>query len=228
MFDPKQFVVTRPKPVLVCLLLDVSYSMQGQKIDLLNQAVGQMLEAFADEQKREVEILVSVITFGEQVNLHLPFRPANEAVEHWQPLSANGMTPMGVALKMAKAMIEDKQTTPSRAYRPTVVLVSDGQPNDEWQQPLTDFIEQGRSAKCDRMAMAIGNDADEGVLRKFLRGSTHRLFQAEQAADILTFFNKVTMSVTQMAHSHHSEKSPTVGKDSGIMKIDDSEDDAFL
>lgn len=29
MFDPKQFTVAKPKPIPVCLLLDVSYSMQG-------------------------------------------------------------------------------------------------------------------------------------------------------------------------------------------------------
>ena len=41
------------------------------------------------------------------------------------------MTPMGTALKMAKDMIDDKQETPSRIYRPAVVLVSDGAPNDD-------------------------------------------------------------------------------------------------
>jgi uncharacterized protein YegL len=67
---------------------------------------------------------------------------------------------------MAKAMIEDKDVVPSRAYRPTVVLVSDGGPNDAWEKPLNAFISDGRSAKCDRMAMAIGADADEAVLGK--------------------------------------------------------------
>jgi uncharacterized protein YegL len=79
----------------------------------------------------------------------------------------SGMTPLGTALQMAKAMIEDKDVVPSRAYRPTVVLVSDGGPNDAWEKPLNAFISDGRSAKCDRMAMAIGADADEAVLGKF-------------------------------------------------------------
>jgi uncharacterized protein YegL len=97
---------------------------------------------------------------------------------------------------MAKAMIEDKSVIPSRAYRPTVVLVSDGQPTDDWQQPLADFIKDGRSSKCDRMAMAIGADADENVLGKFIEGTNYRLFYAENAKQLRDFFKFVTMSVT--------------------------------
>jgi uncharacterized protein YegL len=77
-----------------------------------------------------------------------------------------------------------------------VVLVSDGQPTDDWEQPLADFIKDGRSSKCDRMAMAIGADADEGVLRKFIEGTKHRLFYAENAKQLRDFFKFVTMSVT--------------------------------
>ena len=93
-------------------------------------------------------------------------------------------------------MIEDKDVIPSRAYRPTVVLVSDGRPGDSWENPLQAFISEGRSAKCDRMAMAIGADADEVVLGKFLEGTMNSLFYAENAKQLRDFFKYVTMSVT--------------------------------
>ena len=156
MFDPKKFTTPTAKPLPVVLLLDVSSSMSGDKIENLNKAVKDMLDTFAQEEKMETEILVSVITFGNQVELQVPYTKAS--LVQWQDLQANGMTPMGTALKMAKAMIEDKETTPSRAYRPTIVLVSDGQPNDSWERPLEDFISEGRSSKCDRMAMAIRSE----------------------------------------------------------------------
>jgi uncharacterized protein YegL len=71
-------------------------------------------------------------------------------------MNARGNTPLGAALNITKKMIEDKEQIPSRAYRPTVVLVSDGDPNDAWQEPLQRFMTEGRSAKCYRMAMGIG------------------------------------------------------------------------
>lgn len=40
------------------------------------------------------------------------------------------MTSMGAALKIAKVVTEEIVTIASPAYRPTIVLVSNGQPND--------------------------------------------------------------------------------------------------
>lgn len=206
MFDPKKFTTPTARPLPVVLLLDVSGSMSGEKIDNLNKAVRDMLDAFAQEEKMETEILVSVITFGDQVELHVPYTRASQV--QWQGLQASGMTPMGTALEMAKAMIEDKETTPSRAYRPTIVLVSDGQPNDRWERPLEDFILEGRSSKCDRMAMAIGRDADEAVLKRFTEGTPHDLFYAENAGQMHEFFQRVTMSVTLRTQSRNPNVLP--------------------
>ena len=214
MFDPKKFTTPTAKPLPVILLLDMSYSMSGDKIDNLNKAVEDMLNTFAQEEKMETEILVSVISFGDQVALHVPFTKASQV--QWQSLHAGGMTPMGTAIKMAKAMIEDKDTTPSRAYRPTVVLVSDGQPNDSWEKPLEDFISEGRSSKCDRMAMAIGRDADKKVLKRFIEGRPHDLFYAENAGQLHEFFQRVTMSVTMRTQS----KNPNVVPAPSEIKLD--------
>jgi len=207
MFDPKKFTTPTAKPLPVVLLLDVSTSMSGDKIENLNKAVEDMLDTFAKEEKMETEILVSVITFGDQVKLYVPYTKASQV--QWQGLQANGMTPMGTALKMAKAMIEDKETTPSRAYRPTIVLVSDGQPNDSWERPLEDFISKGRSSKCDRMAMAIGRDANEMILKRFIEGTPHDLFYAENAGQLHEFFQRVTMSVTMRTQSKNPNVVPT-------------------
>ena len=193
-FDPSKFTAPKAKPLPVILLLDVSGSMSGEKIRNLNDAVRDMLNTFSDTENSETEIHVAIITFGAQVKLHQPL--ASASAVHWQDLSADGMTPLGTALQMAKAMIEDKDVVPSRAYRPTVVLVSDGGPNDTWEKPLNAFISDGRSAKCDRLAMAIGADADEAVLGKFIEGTSNQLFYAENAKQLRDFFKFVTMSVT--------------------------------
>lgn len=193
-FDPSKFTAQTAKPLPVILLLDVSGSMSGAKIQNLNDAVSDMLGTFRDTENSEIEIHVAIIAFGEEVRLHQALASASAIT--WHDLDASGMTPLGTALKMAKAMIEDKNVVPSRAYRPTVVLVSDGQPTDDWQQPLADFIKDGRSSKCDRMAMAIGADADEGVLGKFIEGAKTSLFYAENAKQLRDFFKFVTMSVT--------------------------------
>lgn len=205
-FDPSKFTAPTAKPLPVLLLLDCSGSMSGEKICNLNDAVRDMLEVFRDTENGETEIHVAIITFGAEVKLEHALATANDI--QWHNLSASGGTPLGTALQMAKAMIEDKDVVPSRAYRPTVVLVSDGRPGDSWESPLQAFISEGRSAKCDRMAMAIGADADEVVLGKFLEGTKNSLFYAENAKQLRDFFKFVTMSVTIRTNSQTPDVVP--------------------
>ena len=206
-FDPSAFTAPKAKPLPVVLLLDVSSSMSGSAINNLNSAVKEMVADFAKAEKSEIELLVSIITFGLDVKLELPYTSASNI--DWKDLHANGMTPMGTAFKMAKGMIEDKEITPSRAYRPTIVLVSDGAPNDEWERPLQELVTEGRSSKCDRMAMAIGTGADNNVLNRFVEGTENGVFTAKDSSEIQKFFKFVTMSVTTRTASQNPNTLPT-------------------
>ena len=213
-FDPSKYTVAKAKPLPVVLLLDTSSSMNAgseqSKIVELDSAVRDMIKDFANEEQLETEIQVSVITFGYNgVQLALPYTNASKV--EMKKLEAQGNTPMGMALRMAKDMIEDKETTPSRAYRPLVILCSDGAPNDDWEGPMDNFIKDGRSSKCDRMAMAIGSDANEAVLKRFIEGTENPLFYAKDASSMHKFFKFVTMSVATRSHSQN----PNV-----IMKIE--------
>lgn len=213
-FDPSKYTVAKAKPLPVVLLLDTSSSMnvggEQSKIAELDSAVRDMIKDFAHEELLETEIQVSVITFGyDGVKLALPYTNASKV--EMKKLEAQGNTPMGTALRMAKDMIEDKETTPSRAYRPLVILCSDGAPNDDWEAPMDNFIKDGRSSKCDRMAMAIGSDANEAVLKRFIEGTENPLFYAKDASSMHKFFKFVTMSVATRSHSQN----PNV-----IMKIE--------
>ena len=202
-FDPSKYTVAKAKPLPVVLLLDTSSSMNAggeqSKIVELDSAVRDMIKDFAHEEQLETEIQVSVITFGYNgVQLALPYTNASKV--EMKKLEAQGNTPMGMALRMAKDMIEDKETTPSRAYRPLVILCSDGAPNDDWEGPMDNFIKDGRSSKCDRMAMAIGSDANETVLKRFIEGTENPLFYAKDASSMHKFFKFVTMSVATRSH----------------------------
>ena len=235
-FDPSKFTTSKPKPLPVLLVLDVSGSMNevvdgsftrtGQMVEedgqtwevveggvtrlqVLNQAVEEMIAALAKEEQLEHEFLVSVITFGEKVQLHLS--PTRASSVSWENLDAGGETPLGEAIATTKRLIEDKETTPSRAYRPVVVLVSDGKPTDQWKEQLASFVGTGRSTKCDRMAMAIGTGADEEMLQQFIAGTQNRLCHAADATQVHEFFQRVTMSVTMRSTSRNPNEIPSEG-----------------
>jgi len=249
MFDASKFTAPKAKPLPVFLLLDVSGSMNeivdpenarrtGQtlesdgktwelveggtsKIQILNEAVKEMIESFAAEERTETEFLISIIIFGDSATQHLPPTPASSV--KWTDMTAGGCTAMGAAFSVAKAMIEDKQVVPSRAYRPTVVLVSDGEPTDDWSRPLESLIAEGRSSKCFFMAMGIGENPGLPVLERFIsktpmlaevNGTAIRntVFRATEADTIHEFFRKVTMSVTVRSKSSNPNAVPTSAK----------------
>ena len=213
-FDPTQFTASTPRPLPIILLLDTSGSMAenasvvagvptATRIAVLNDAVRRMLNTLKREESVGSDFLLSVITFGGTASLIYP--PASLANFTFGDLPAGGLTPLGAALGIASALIEDKTMTPSRAYAPLVVLVSDGESNDEWEKPLEDFIESGRSSKCDRMAMGIGENALGGkarqILEKFATGTGRDIFEANDADGIHKFFKFVTMSVVARSRS---------------------------
>lgn len=250
MFDPSKFATTQAKPFPVFLLLDVSGSMDmvidpentrrtgqtvfedGQeweiveggitKTQLLNDAVKKMIKSFKEEEKMETEFLVSIITFGDKANLYLkPTKASDISLEEFH---AQGETAMGAAIDLAKAQIENKEVIPSRAYRPTVVLVSDGAPNDEWETAMKEFVNEGRSSKCFCVAMGIGDDADKSVLSKFIENTPYlaqqgeakipnKVFYADDADGLHAFFQKVTMSVTLRSKSSNPNQVPSITED---------------
>ena len=214
-FDVTKFASSKAKPLPIILLLDESNSMSGDKIERLNEAVRKMLNSFKKEETQASEFLVSVIGFGgdygdgmDGKSAKVHNEPTAAAEIQFDGVAAYGWTPLGEALKLAKGIIEDKEKTPSRAYRPLVILVTDGLPTDDWKGPFFDFVENGRSAKCDRMALGVGGNTDMNMLSDFVAGTGHEVFTTEQADGIVKFFNFVTMSVVTRTRSQNPNLIP--------------------
>ena len=186
-------------------------------MDLLNNAIQRVLITLKKEEVDGVKFLVTIITFSDEAEMHMKPSSASEAI--FSKVTASGETSLGKSFDLCKDLIEDKSLISSRSYRPTVILVSDGRPTDDWRKKFDDFINTGRSAKCDRMAMAVGDKADTTMLGDFLDGTCHELHSADNAEDIHKFFQKVTMSVSHRSKSQNPNELP----DPSVLDLDDVE-----
>jgi uncharacterized protein YegL len=197
----EDFTVAAARPMPVIVLADTSGSMSVDgKIESLNLALQTMKDSLAAEDQGHAQIQIAVIAFGgESPQIAWPLAPAIST--EWTPLTAAGKTPMGAAFEMARELIEDRDRIPSRAYRPSLVLVSDGKPTDEWEPSLAALDASDRASKAARFALAIGADAYHPVLERFINDSAQRVIEAHEAGTIVDFFNWVTMSVTLRSRS---------------------------
>ena len=213
-FNPAPFQPDTPKPKPVILLLDVSGSMRGSKIEALNHAVQTMIDVFSEEMEKSETLVyqVAIFTFGKMVQLHTPYTPADQLkAKGIEKFDANGGTPLGYVLRQAKSMIEDKDVT-KRVKIPAVVLVSDGQPDapdsrDDWREDLKAFINDGRSSRSERYGIPIGKDADRNVIGQF--APKENIYEAENTEDIVKAFKMISISVSKKAKA---EGSPSVPK----------------
>ena len=193
-----------PRSLPVIVLADVSGSMTHlRKLETLNDCIATMIRSFAAERTIRGEIQVGVVAFGGGTAvLHQPPVPATEL--QWCDLRAGGRTPFGAALDLLTELLADEQVIPRNAFMPTLILVSDGKPTDEWEGPLQRLLASPRGAKAIRLAVGIGQDMDEDdfqVLRAFIADPSIEPQRADQAHLLTRYFSWLTMSVSRQARA---------------------------
>jgi Uncharacterized protein encoded in toxicity protection region of plasmid R478, contains von Willebrand factor (vWF) domain len=205
------FIVKEARPLPVFILADVSGSMEGEKIRLLNTSIREMISSLAGIDDLRGRFQVGIITFGEEVKIHQPLSDVDAIT--LTEMRASGRTPMGEAFNIITSIIEDKDQISSRAYTPTIVLVSDGLPTDfnghsngtmseylEWEA-LKQLHAAPRASKCLRLAMGIGSDADINMLKAYINNPDIPVIRSKAAAGISNFFKWVTMSTVSRMSS---------------------------
>jgi uncharacterized protein YegL len=138
-----------PEPRVPCvLILDTSTSMQGQRIDELNAGLKVYRDELLADALASKRVEVAIVTFGGQVKRVVEFCTA----ENFEPptLPVMGNTPMGEAIGMALDMIDERKKRYREQgiayYRPWAFLITDGEPNDNWQ-PAAQRVHTGEQQK---------------------------------------------------------------------------------
>ncbi|MCW5746708.1 MAG: VWA domain-containing protein [Alphaproteobacteria bacterium] len=133
----------------VILALDCSGSMTGDKIASLNYAMRAAIPEMraAAEDNPETDVFIRVLRFSSQAEWHVA-TPTPVSQFEWQDVAAGGETNMGDALCMM-AEVLNPERMPGRQLPPVLVLISDGQPSDDFEGGLKRLLESPfGSARC--------------------------------------------------------------------------------
>lgn len=150
-------------------ILDVSGSMRADgKIQALNVAISEALPSLraAAQSNMSADVMVRAVTFSTGAQWHCP-DPIPVGEFRWQPVEAGGFTDMGAALSLVAEGLQ-VPPMPARGLSPVLVLVSDGQPTDNFADGLRQLLDTTWGSRAIRLAIAIGRDADRNVLQTFI------------------------------------------------------------
>ncbi len=219
--DQAEFADNPEPRCAVVLLLDTSGSMQGQKIEELNEGLREFDRALKADPLASLRVEVAIITFGGSVRA-LDVRgggsqdigfDANEAfvtVDNFQPpvLHAGGNTPMGEAARRALALLRQRKDIYKQNgidyFRPWIFLITDGEPNDMWQSAADQVRDEEARKGISFYAVGV-EGANMQTLQRF---SSQRAPLKLKGLAFQELFQWLSKSLTVVSQSRPGEQVP--------------------
>jgi len=192
------------RPLHFIWIADCSGSMETDgKIQALNTAIREAIPHMqkVTDENPNADVMVRAVKFSNGAQWHIS-QTTKVADFKWADLTAGGVTDMGKALRM---VAEQLKVLPERGLPPVLVLISDGQPTDDFDGGLKEILDQPWGKKAVRIAIAIGEDADLDVLQKFINNPEIKPLRANTPEALVRYIKWVSTAVLKSASSPASQ-----------------------
>jgi uncharacterized protein YegL len=194
------------RPLHFFWICDCSGSMQSDgKIQSLNNAIKEAIPQMqkAADENPNAQVFARAVSFSDGAQWVIPH--ATPIVDfQWTDLKAAGMTDMGKAISMVAAQLRIPPMS-ERALPPILVLVSDGQPTDDYSGAVRELLEIPWGKRAVRIAIAIGEDADQTALRQFIANPEIPVLQANNAESLTSYIRWASTAVLKAASAPASQ-----------------------
>ncbi len=188
------------RPLHFFFLVDCSGSMAGDgKIQALNNGIREAIPHLREVASENpfATMLVRSLAFSTGARWHIE-RPVEIGELRWPDLTAGGFTDLGAALRMLAAELRSPPM-PGRALPPAIVLVSDGQPTDDFEAGLAAMLAEPWGRRAVRLAIAIGRDADLDALSAFIGHSEIKPLSANNPEQLVRMLRWASTAVSKIA-----------------------------
>ena len=213
------------RPLHFIFITDCSASMgHGGKIQALNQAIRGAIPAIKKEadENPNAQVFLRAVKFSQGAQWHIATpTPVNQF--KWIDLevdnSAVDSTDMGAAFLLVADQLKIPPM-PERALPPVLVLISDGQPTDDYKKGLDALNSLPWGKKAIRLAIAIGKDANRDVLKEFIGNPEIEPLQANNPEALVQYVKLVSTTAVSIASSPASQQKQSPGNSgtSGVGK----------
>ena len=200
--------IARRKMILF-FLIDTSGSMSGKKIQSVNDAIENVLPIIGEisDENPDAEINIAAMKFSTGVDW--VYNEPKEAKDFiWQPVSPEALTSLGEACRELSRKLSRTNgfmptSTGSGYYAPAIILLSDGGPTDDFQGGLKVLKENSWFKNAIKVAIAIGDDADEDVLKDFT-GSSEAVIKVHNIDALKTMIRVSAVTSSQIGSKSSS------------------------
>lgn len=210
-------------------LFDKSGSMSGTKIGQVNYAmkdIPKIVMEVADDAPN-ANIVVAAASFSTGVEWITPQpQTPEEFINTWKDITAEGLTSLGAALsslneKMSrKAFLGDN---PMGYLAPGIIILSDGEPTDDWEKPLAELRKNNWFKNAIKIAFAVGDDANKQVLGEIC-GNSEAVISIDDPEKIRGYIKFVTAAVSKTGTTSQTTNGETP-QDKVIDQIKSMDDD---
>mgnify|MGYP001275850479 CR=1 FL=1 len=174
---PRQNAKAR-RPLNLCLVLDRSTSMQGQRLDFLKSAVELVVDKLAPED------MISVVAFSDRAEVvQPPIHVAHKSaiVHHVRNIRASGGTEIYQGLL---AGVGQLRNTPLSQYNNHLILLTDGHTYGDAQECIN-LSAQAAAQQIGISAFGLGNEWNDSFLDSLVTSSGGQSAFIEEPAQIV-------------------------------------------
>lgn len=198
-FDKVEGVAKRV--LTLFFLVDVSGSMTGEKIGTVNTTMEEILPTLRkiSADNSDAMMKMSVLKFSKGAEWVYE-NPRDIQEFEWQYLTAKGVTDLGAACMELNAKLskEEYMKTASGSYAPVIILLSDGEPTDDYRSGLATLQNNNWYKYATKAAIGIGANADFGVLAEFT-GDEDMVISVYDEEELKQWIKFLTVTSSQIA-----------------------------
>ncbi|MGI6501682.1 MAG: vWA domain-containing protein [Anaerostipes sp.] len=209
------------RPLHFFWMVDCSGSMYGEgKMGIVNNAIQECIPEMASvaENNPNAQLLIRALQFSTGASW-ITANPVPVEDYGWEDLEANGVTDLGKAFELLSAQLSIPPM-PSRALPPVVVLLSDGQPTDDYKMGLDKLKELPWFKKAVKIAISIGQDADDDVLMEFT-GNKELVLQANNPTVLVKMIKWASTTASMVSAPSSKPINVPVSAPAGSVPSDD-------
>jgi uncharacterized protein YegL len=199
------------KTMVLFFVIDTSGSMAGFKIGSVNQAIDEVIPEIKDisATNADAQIKIAVLQFDSGCRWITSSGPIEAEQFHWNQISAQGVTDFGSACKELGSKLSTKEymKEASGSFAPAIILLSDGEPTDNWQPALDQLKQNSWFKSAIKVALAVGDDANYAVLEQFT-GTNEAVIPIHNRGEL-----KRTIKFVSVRASMVASKSTQAGED---------------